>query len=186
MFEEHFGRGDRWGVNIEYLREDHELGTAGSLSLLPRTIDQPVLIMNGDVLTKVNFSKLLEFHDKEHAEATMCIREYDLQVPFGVVMLDGHEIRSVREKPVHRFFVNSGIYVLNPDVVRSIEPGCSLDMPSLFEQLMQNGSRTTAFPLREYWLDIGQLEDFRRAEGEFERIFGGRSELDTDPEETSG
>lgn len=186
MIEDHFGRGDQWGVNIDYLREDDSLGTAGSLGLLPRDIECPAVIMNGDVLTKVSFAKLLEFHERERAEATMCVREYDLQVPYGVVRLDGHDILEVREKPIQRFFVNSGIYVLNPDVIRSIDPGRRLDMPNLFEQLMDKGHRTSAFPLREYWLDIGQLDDFRRAEGEVEKIFGAAAGLLEEPEKRSG
>jgi NDP-sugar pyrophosphorylase family protein len=168
---EYFGDGARWGVQIEYLRESQKLGTAGALSLLPETPAHPILVMNGDLLTKVNFSQLLEFHYSHTAQATMCVREYDFQVPYGVVRMDGHGIVGIDEKPVQKFFVNAGIYVLEPDVLSNIGAGAYFDMPSLFEKLIEQKKETLAFPIREYWLDIGRLADYDRANGEFEQVF---------------
>jgi dTDP-glucose pyrophosphorylase/CBS domain-containing protein len=171
MIESYFGDGSQWDVQIDYLREDKRLGTAGALSLMSEKPASPILVMNGDVLTKVNFQQLLEFHTEHKAAATMCVREYDYQVPFGVVKLDQHRILSIEEKPVQRFFVNAGIYVLEPEVLELIPHGSHLDMTSLFELLIKREMETAVFPIREYWLDIGRIDDFERANGEFGEVF---------------
>lgn len=172
MIETYFGDGSRWGVEIDYLREDRKLGTAGALGLLPERPTEPVLVMNGDLLTKVNFQQLLDFHLEHKAIATMCVREYDFQVPYGVVKLDQHRITSIEEKPVQRFFVNAGIYVLQPEVLNLIPDGLPLDMPPLFDKLLELEKETAVFPVREYWIDIGRVSDFERANGEFDKVFG--------------
>lgn len=172
LIESHFGDGSRWGVEIEYLREDKKLGTAGALTLLPASTSNPILVMNGDVLTKVNFQHLLDFHAEHEAAATMCVREYDFQVPYGVVRLDNHRITAIEEKPVQRFFVNAGIYVMEPQVIGLLQHGQYTDMPTLFEILISKGGEAAVFPLREYWLDIGRIDDFERANGEFDKVFG--------------
>lgn len=162
----HFGDGSRWGVDIRYIHEPERMGTAGAVGLLPEKPVSPVMVMNGDLLTKVHFASLLDFHVSHAAAATMCVREYDLQVPYGVVKLKDHRLLSVEEKPVHRFFVNAGIYVLSPDAVSMI-PASFYDMPTLFERLVEQGRETAVFPIREYWLDIGHLADLEKARGEF-------------------
>lgn len=167
VLKDHFGDGSRWGVEINYLHEDKRLGTAGALSLLPEAPDRPVLVMNGDLLTKVRFDNLLDFHLEHSALGTMAVREYDFQVPYGVVRLDGTNVLAIEEKPVQRFFVNAGIYVLSPQAVSLIPRDTFFDMPTLFEQLMQAGHTTSAYPLREYWLDIGRIEEFERAQREW-------------------
>jgi dTDP-glucose pyrophosphorylase/predicted transcriptional regulator len=171
LIESHFGDGSQWDVQIDYLREDKKLGTAGALSLMSEIPSAPILVMNGDVLTKVNFRQLLEFHTEHKAAATMCVREYDYQVPFGVVRLDRHRILSIEEKPVQHFFVNAGIYVLEPEVLKMIPHGAHLDMPSLFELLITEEMETAVFPIREYWLDIGRIDDFERAQMDFSDVF---------------
>ena len=171
MIEEYFGDGSRWGVRIEYLRETKKLGTAGALGLLPERPTLPIMVMNGDLLTKVSYRQLLDFHTEHHAAATMCVREYDFQVPYGVVTLDHHRIRSIVEKPVQRFFVNAGIYVIDPETLDLLQPDTSLDMPALFEQLLLQQRETAVFPIREYWLDIGRMDDFERAKSEYAEVF---------------
>lgn len=171
VIKSYFGDGSRWNVEISYLEEDRKLGTAGALSLLPEAPALPMFVMNGDLLTKVNFRQLLEFHLEHKAQGTMCVREYDFQVPYGVVKIDRQRITGIDEKPVQRFFVNAGIYVLDPAVMALIPKGEYYDMPSLFEKLIQRGDETCAFPIREYWLDIGQLADYDRANGEFAKVF---------------
>lgn len=171
LIEGHFGDGSRWGVRIDYLREDKKLGTAGALGLLPEKPDVPILVMNGDVLTKVNFQQLLDFHLEHKAAATMCVREYDFQVPYGVVKLDQHRIASIEEKPIQRFFVNAGIYVLEPHTLERIPYNSYYDMPSLFENLVDQQQETAVFPVREYWLDIGRIDDFERANWEYKDHF---------------
>lgn len=171
MVKAHFGDGSRWGVAIDYLEEPRQLGTAGALSLLAERPSHPLVVMNGDVLTKVNFSQLLDFHAGHRAAGTMCVREYDYQVPYGVVRIDGHRIGGIEEKPVQHFFVNAGIYVLEPAALELIPRDVRFDMPSLFEALVRRGDETAVFPIREYWLDIGQMADYDRANGEFTQVF---------------
>jgi len=168
MIEEHFGDGTRWGVEIVYLRESERLGTAGALSLLPEPPSHPMIVMNADLLTKVSFDGLLAFH-KEHASlATMAVREYEYQVPYGVVRLEGTSITSIDEKPVQRHFVNAGIYVLSPQVLSYIPESCFFDMPNLFDRLIASSQPTAAYPLREYWLDIGRIEEFEQAQRDWQ------------------
>ena len=166
MIEEHFGDGSRWGVEIRYLREDKPMGTAGPLGLLPKHPSAPVLVMNGDLLTQTNLPRLLEYHQQRRAQASMCVRKYDFQVPFGVVHLDGDEITGIDEKPVHEFFVNAGIYTLDPAIIDLVPRNQRLDMPELFTRARNQGLRTVVFPIHEYWLDIGRLDDFEKANHE--------------------
>lgn len=170
MIMEYFGDGSRWGVSIQYIRETEKLGTAGALSLLPEKPASPLIVMNGDLLTKTNFGMLIDFHASHRSAATMCVREYDFQVPYGVVKLEDHRLVAIEEKPVHRFFVNAGIYVLSPEAVEQI-PGGYYDMPALFERLVSMDMDASVFPVREYWLDIGHLADLEKANGDFKALF---------------
>ncbi len=169
--KEYIGDGDRWGVDIVYLEEDNSLGTAGSLSLIQEEIEHPLIVMNADVLTKTNFSQLLAFHSEHGAQATMCVREFEFQVPYGVVDIGHGKITRLIEKPSKTYYVNAGIYVLEPTVLSIIEKGSPLNMTDLFQMLIDQGDFPAAFPVREYWLDIGQYEDYRRANGEFSSVF---------------
>jgi len=171
MVKAYFGDGSRWGVRISYLEEDERLGTAGALALLPEQPREPIVVMNGDLLTKLNFNHLLSFHRESGAKATMCVREYDFQVPFGVVTIDNHRIRDISEKPVQSFFVNAGIYVLDPGILEHIPRNSYFDMTSLFERLLETGEETVVFPISEYWLDIGRFDDLERARSDFDGIF---------------
>lgn len=164
---EYFGDGSAWGANIQYVHEETPLGTGGALGLLPADIpDLPLIMINGDVLTTVDFNRLLDFHVENGADATMCVREYDYQIPYGVITGEGNKITSMIEKPVHRFFVNAGIYVVAPHVVQSVPKGERIDMPTLLEQHMHKNERVLMFPIHEYWLDIGRMEDFNRAQSD--------------------
>ena len=136
MIQGHFGNGERWGVDINYLHETERLGTAGALSLLPSTPQEPIIVMNGDLLTHANFNNMLNFHAAQGSVATMAVREYDFQVPYGVVRLDGAHICAIEEKPVQKFFVNAGIYVLSPEALTFLDAGKHLDMTTLFERLI--------------------------------------------------
>lgn len=166
VIRNYFGDGSRWGVNIRYLSEDKKRGTAGALSLLPGKPSEPVFVMNGDLLTKINFSQLLSFHQEQKLSATMCVREYDFQVPYGVLTIDRCRIKSIDEKPTQKFFVNAGIYVLEPMSFEFIPKGKFYDMPQLFRDIMKAGGAAAAFPIREYWIDIGRLRDLMRASGD--------------------
>lgn len=163
MIESHFGDGSEHGVEISYIREPSRLGTGGALRLLPELPGKPIIVMNGDLLTKVNFGHLLDYHAKFKAKATICVREYDMKVPFGIVQVQGDHLLDLQEKPVQRFFVNAGIYVLEPEVISHIPEDTAYDMPTLFQELSAKGERPAVFPIREYWLDIGQMDDYERA-----------------------
>jgi dTDP-glucose pyrophosphorylase/predicted transcriptional regulator len=171
VITQHFGDGSCWGVRIEYIHEDKRLGTAGALSLLPTKPALPLIVMNADILTKVNFNHLLEFHRVEEAKATMCIREYEHQVPYGVIKLAGRQIIEIQEKPMQKFFVNAGIYVLDPDVLDLVPKDEYVDMTSLFERVVKENWTTAVFPLHEYWLDIGCHPDLSQAKDEFDVTF---------------
>lgn len=165
MIREHFGDGSKWQVNITYVHEEEPLGTGGSLGLLPAdTADLPLILMNGDVLTNVDFERVLAFHNKNNACATMCVRDYEYQVPFGVINGDGNRILSMVEKPIQRYFVNAGIYVVSSDLRKSVKKNQRLDMPTLLEQAIAKNDEVLMFPIHEYWLDIGRIEDYQRAQ----------------------
>ena len=169
---DYFKDGEQYGVRITYLNEKNRLGTAGALSLLPlEQIREPIIVMNGDLLTNVNFEHLLNYHLLTNAEATMCVREYKLQVPYGVVETEGASIQKIVEKPTQQFFVNAGIYVLNPSVLQLIPKDTAYDMPHLFETLINSGHKTCSFPISDYWMDIGQPHDFDQANSEYDEVF---------------
>jgi dTDP-glucose pyrophosphorylase len=167
----HFGDGSALGVEIDYVQEESPMGTAGALRLLPQRPEMPFIVMNADILTKVNFVQLLDFHREHEAAATMCVRDYDMQVPYGVVKVEGHRFAGITEKPIQRFFVNAGIYVLEPEALDRLPSEGPLDMPQLFEGLEQGGRPVAVFPIREYWLDIGRQDDLRQAHSDFTDLF---------------
>ena len=171
MIEDYFGDGARWNAEIDYLHETKRLGTAGALSLLKAPPEEPFFVMNGDLLTKVNFAQMLRFHQQHRPLATMAVREYDLQVPFGVVELDGHSITSLLEKPVQRFFVNAGIYVLEAACLQHLAYNEYLDITDLFQTLLERRQATASFPIHEYWLDIGRVTEYEEANTVYETIF---------------
>lgn len=171
MIEAYFKDGSQFDVSIQYLQEKQRLGTAGALSLLPEMPNEPLIVMNGDLLTKVDYRQLLNFHKEHEAAATMCVREYDFQVPYGVVEIEQQRITGIKEKPVQRFFVNAGIYVLNPETLNQIPHDQFFDMPSLFESLIAQQKNTVVFPIHEYWIDIGQMADYEKANNEFAQNF---------------
>jgi dTDP-glucose pyrophosphorylase len=172
MIREYFGNGSSWGVEISYLEERERLGTAGALSLLPERPEQPFFVMNGDLLTTVNFEQMLKYHREHQAFSTVCVREHSVTVPFGVVDFEDHRLVGIREKPTQKFFVNAGVYLLDPCILDHLDANEIIDMPSLIERTIARGKPSVGFPLREYWIDVGRLDDLQRASDEFQRIFG--------------
>lgn len=174
MIRERIGDGSRWDIEVEYVHEDEPLGTGGALGLLPRDrIREPMFMMNGDLLTNLDFNKLLDFHASHDGIATMCVREYEHRVPYGVIESDGIRITSMTEKPTFRHFINAGIYVLSPEILDEMSRGQRVDMPTLLEQQMAAERTVNMFPVHEYWLDIGRMEDFQRAQDEIAGLFNG-------------
>jgi dTDP-glucose pyrophosphorylase len=163
---EHFGDGHRFGVEIDYVNEKEPLGTAGALGLL-KPPDGPVLVINGDVLTQVNFRSMLAYHTDNKADMTVGVRRFELQVPYGVVAMEGSKVVELDEKPTYRFFINAGVYLIEPAVLRLIKNRERLDATDLIDRLIAAGKTVVGFPIHEYWLDIGRPDDYVRANAEW-------------------
>ena len=171
VIKDFFGDGSKFGVDIEYVSEKKRMGTAGALSLLSNDMTEPFFVMNGDLLTNINFEHLHDFHVSNNSIGTMCVRDYDIQVPFGVVSIKNTKILSIDEKPVEKFFVNAGIYMLNPEVLDFIPKNEFYDMPTLFNKLISKNKKVISFPIREYWLDVGRIEEYEKANMEYHKQF---------------
>lgn len=167
QIKDHFGDGSRWNVHIDYLEEAQPLGTGGALSLLPQKPSEPLLVLNGDVLTRVDYGGLLRFHAEDQAAATLCVREYRSQIPYGVVRMDGLQVLALEEKPMLSHYVNAGIYIVDPELIDLVPRDSFFDMPTLLEEAMKHQKRVSAFPIHEYWLDVGHPEALERANGEW-------------------
>jgi dTDP-glucose pyrophosphorylase len=167
MIRDHFGDGSKWSVNITYVYEESPLGTGGALGLLPDDLPKlPLIMMNGDVLTNMNFLKLLDFHNNESADASMCVREYEYQIPYGVIQGANGKITSMEEKPTQLFHINAGIYVINPEIIEQVKKNEKIDMPTMLEKKIEAQGNVLMFPIHEYWLDIGRIEDYQRAQAD--------------------
>ena len=163
IIETHFGDGERFGIKIDYLREQSPLGTAGALGLLNPRPDKPFVVTNGDVITDIRYGELLDFHNRYQACATMAVRTHEWSHPFGVVQMEGVEIIGFDEKPIARSHINAGIYVLSPEALNELAADVPCDMPILFERLHSRKKRTVAYPMHEPWLDVGQPSDLQAA-----------------------
>ena len=165
IIEDYFGDGSRWQGQIEYLREESPLGTAGAIGLLNPRPEMPLLVSNGDVLTDIRYGELLDFHCHHGAAATMAVRLHEWQHPFGVVHTKGVDIIGFEEKPIALSHINAGIYVLEPSALDLLVAGEHCDMPTLFNRLRESGARTIVYPMHEPWLDVGREEDYYAANG---------------------
>jgi dTDP-glucose pyrophosphorylase len=174
--KEHFADGRDFGVEIDYMDEERPLGTAGALGLM-EAIDEPLLVMNGDILTRVDFRAMLNYHREHDADITIGVRQYDLEVPYGVVECEGPRVHQLREKPRYSFLVNAGIYLLEPSVQRYIPNGQRFDMTDLIDRLLEDERTVVSFPIVEYWLDIGEHIDYEQAQ---EDLKNGRINIELD------
>jgi NDP-sugar pyrophosphorylase family protein len=163
MIEDHFGNGERLNVQIDYLREQSPLGTAGALGLLNPRPKAPFVVTNGDVITDIRYGELLDFHIRHNATATMAVRVHEWQHPFGVVQTEGVDIVGFEEKPVARTHINAGVYALDPEALNVLSAEERCDMPTLFERLQTKSKRTVAYPMHEPWLDVGRPDDLAAA-----------------------
>jgi dTDP-glucose pyrophosphorylase/CBS domain-containing protein len=160
QIEAHFGDGTQFGCHISYLKEDAPLGTAGALGLLSKPPDHPILVLNGDLMTDLNFSTLMEYHYNAGCAATQCVREFVSKIPFGVVHCENGQVVSIEEKPVQNLNINAGIYVLSPALLSFVVEDQPITMPELLTRALAQGHDVAAFPIRERWKDIGHLEDY--------------------------
>ena len=166
IIEEYCADGRRWNVQIDYLREESPLGTAGGLSLLNPRPEIPFIVSNADIISNIGYSDILNYHCIQGASATMAVRAYEWQHPFGVVRTQGVKIVGFEEKPVVRHHINAGVYVLNPDALDALKTGEHCDMPKLFSRLNDSDAQTIVYPIHEPWLDVGCIDDLNRAQSE--------------------
>ena len=157
------GDGSRWGIDIRYIREEQPLGTGGAVGLIREKLHHPLLVMNGDVLTRVDLRQLLNFHESQGAIGTICTRQYEVEIPFGVVEAEDSVFYGIIEKPVSRYQVNAGIYVLSPEIISKVPQNQHIDMPDVIRLAQQHGP-IAVFPIHEYWTDIGSHESLEQVE----------------------
>lgn len=170
IIKNYFKDGRQWDISIEYIHEDKPLGTAGALHLLEEQNKSNIVVMNGDLLTGVRFDQLIDFHEENQVDCTICIREFDYQLPYGVVEIKNQKVLSISEKPIYKYFVNAGVYVMNPELLSYIPKNEYYLMTTFLDKLMEMKRNLVAFPLMEYWSDIGQLSDYEKACRDFEEI----------------
>lgn len=170
QIESHFGDGAELGLNIRYLRENKALGTCGALSLMPRP-DEPFVVTNGDVLAKADYSHLLDSHLQSDADATVVVRDYQMQVPFGVIDARGSNVTRIDEKPTKNFTISAGAYVLSPEVLAIIPQDSFYDMPTLISDMIAKGMNVRLQRAEGYWMDIGRKSDYDQANAEFGNTF---------------
>ncbi|WP_258108294.1 nucleotidyltransferase family protein [Campylobacter lari] len=164
---DYFQEGKSWGVEISYIKEKQKLGTAGALSLV-KDMKKSFIVMNGDILTKLDFDQLIQEHKKSKAVMSVVLREFEQQIPYGVVKISNNDIKDIEEKPIQKFLVSAGIYVLEPEVLKYIKKDVYLDMPNLIKRLLDKKLKINSYILQDYWIDIGRLEEYEKAIVDFQ------------------
>ncbi len=170
MIENHFGDGSALGAEIRYLREKSKLGTAGALSLLPSRPEGPLLVINGDILTRSRFGALLDYHNETDAFITVAAVSHRVEIPFGVLRVDGGRATALDEKPSESFLCNAGIYALRPEALDLVAADTRVDMTDVITAAIAQGRNVSVFPIHEYWTDIGSPVDLERAMAEFSEV----------------
>jgi dTDP-glucose pyrophosphorylase/CBS domain-containing protein len=165
----HFGDGSSFGVELNYVNEDKPLGTGGALGLL-ETPKEPLLVINGDILTQLDFRAMLSYHKEHNASMTVAVKHYDIKVPYGVIECEGSQVRALKEKPQMHFLVNAGVYLLEPTVYEFIPNGEHFNMTDLIQWLLDSDHVVASFPIIEYWLDIGQISDYEQAQNDMQQL----------------
>ena len=168
VIEEYFGNGKKLNVEISYTKENQRLGTAGALTLISEKLTDPFIVVNGDVLTDINFEPFLNGHIKSRSKATMCIKKYSNKVPYACVEYnDSDDLIGLKEKPSYDFYINTGMYILEPDVINYIPKDSFFDMPELFDLLMKDNLKIKVYKTNGYWLDIGRPSDFEQGKTDY-------------------
>ncbi len=166
MIEDHLQDGGHLGAAIRYLREAEPLGTAGGLALLPEDVTGDLLVVNGDILTTLDYAGMLESHAASGADLTVAVREVVHRVDYGVIQSREEWITRIEEKPRTTMLVNAGIYIVGERMRRLIPRGRRFHMTDLVKYGLGEKRRIRSYPLREYWMDIGRMDDYRRANEE--------------------
>jgi dTDP-glucose pyrophosphorylase/CBS domain-containing protein len=165
---DHFGDGSSFGVELNYVNEDKPLGTGGALGLIAAP-KEPLLVINGDILTKVDFRAMLAYHQEQRAVMTVAVKQYDINVPYGVIECEGPRVCALKEKPQMHLLVNAGVYLLEPKVYEFIPNGEHFNMTDLIQWLLDTDHIVASFPIIEYWVDIGQLADYEQAQNDMQQ-----------------
>jgi len=164
LIEAYFGKGEKWGVNIRYVHEDKPLGTAGALKLIKQTTDH-FLVLNGDLLTDMNYAAFLKWHIKRSDMASLVIKERRMKGDFGVIEVGkDHEMKAYHEKPEHTSFVSIGVNAFNKKVKTLIHPDESIGIPELMLRVQSKGQKVSCYEIKDFWLDLGRLGDFEGAQ----------------------
>jgi dTDP-glucose pyrophosphorylase len=163
VITDYFGDGSSLGVKIEYLHESKPLGTAGALTLIDSQIKGPILVTNGDVLSDVRYSEILDFHNNSGAVATVAVRPYEFQNPYGVIQTNGVEITNYVEKPITSSLINAGVYVIEASVIGNLEKNGYYNMPDVLQLLMTKNQKVIAYLVHESWIDVGRPDDLKNA-----------------------
>jgi dTDP-glucose pyrophosphorylase len=164
--KDYFGDGSRFGCNIAYLHEPEALGTGGPLSLLPELPSHPLIVMNGDLVTQVDIAEMLEFHRLKKAVATIAARPFEAEIPFGVIHEDGGFLTDIEEKPSSYHLINSGVYVLEREVIAQVPKNTFLPITDLFAKIAKQRMPVAVYTMKADWIDVGRHEELRRARGE--------------------
>ena len=176
VIQDYFQNGEKFGVNIKYIHEPIKMGTVGSIKLIQEQLTQPFIVINGDVLTKLNIEQLLNFHNQNKNIITVCTKKTETNVQYGVLKLEGNIIVDFEEKPKISNMINAGIYCLNPEIINSIPDNTYFDMVDLIKIYLKS-KQILSFPITEFWLDVGSLESLRIADEKYLDIFGGINEI---------
>ncbi|MCB2308246.1 nucleotidyltransferase family protein [Clostridium estertheticum] len=171
IIEDYFEDGKKFGVKIEYIRETKKLGTAGSIALVKEKFIKPFIVINGDILTGIDFEKFLNHHIKNEFNITVGVRNYEVNIPYGVLVTDNMLIESLEEKPTYKFNINGGVYVVNPEIIKYIHENEVYNMTDLIEDAINNKYKSGIYEITEYWKDIGQIEDYRKANTDIHKFF---------------
>jgi len=164
---DYFGDGSKWGIKINYLYEDHPLGTAGSLKLIPENISGSILVLNGDIITNLDLNLLTKFHQKHKASITIAAKTELYTIPYGVINTSGFELENIIEKPTYNFLVSAGIYILNSSILKFIKENKYCDMPDLISTVKENDFKIVTFPIHEYWMDVGRPESLEKIKSDW-------------------
>ena len=160
----YFKNGKKFGVNIKYIHEEKPLGTAGCLSLIDiKNLNEPIIVLNGDVLTNIDYRRLINFHQKSKKSFTLCAAAYDISIPYGTIELKKDSIIDIEEKPIKKYLINAGIYVIEPSVIKKMKKNLKIDMTTLVKKFIKQ-KEVTVFPLHEFWIDIGNHEDYEKVQ----------------------
>ena len=167
----YFENGEKLDVHIDYLHENKRMGTAGCLSLIKKDIDEPIFLMNGDILTNVNFEEMMNNHINSDNEITIATIKRENKIAYGVIQYDGCKVTDIVEKPTYEYIVSAGLYILNSSLIKEVPKDEYCDITSLFEKLIKENRKIGIYDINDYWLDIGHPEDFYKAHKEYTKVF---------------